>query len=134
MPLIYPYTSPALSPVLLYTELAPKLTVTTHVNAKYYLIYILFTIIKLSQHRFFLFCYQKLGMYRIPLSSKILLDNISVFEIGETDVKTLEWELKSCLTGLTSCPFIRRLPDLFQFHLNQWKHIHVLFKFQLYIA
>ena len=27
--------------------------------------------------------------------------------------------------------FICRLPDLFQFYLNQWKHIHVLFKFQL---
>ena len=56
---------------------------------------------------------------------------ISAFEIGETGVKTLEQELKSCLTGLTSHAFICRLPDLFKFYLNQWKHIHVLFKFQL---
>ena len=78
-----------------------------------------------------------LGMYRIriPVSSKIPLsgsipvsgrilpdnlpDNILVFEIGETGVKTLERELKSCLTGLTSRAFICRLPDLFQFYLNQ---------------
>ena len=60
-----------------------------------------------------------------------LPDNISVFEIGETGVKTLEREFKSCLTGLTSRTFICGLPDLFQFYLNQWKHIHVLFKFQL---
>ena len=68
---------------------------------------------------------------KIPLSGKILPDNISVFEIGETGVKTLEREFKSCLTGLTSRTFICGLPDLFQFYLNQWKHIHVLFKFQL---
>ena len=67
--------------------------------------------------------------FRYPVvSGKILPDNISVFEIGETGVKTLERELKSCST---SCTFICRLPDLFQFYLNQWKHIHVLFKFQL---
>ena len=70
---------------------------------------------------------------RILLSSKILLDNISVFEIDEIGVKTLQRELKSCLTCLTSCLFICRLLDLFQFYLNQWKHIHDLFKFQLYI-
>ena len=41
-----------------------------------------------------------LGMYRIlvcgkiPISGKFLLDKISVFEIGETGVKTLEQELK----------------------------------------
>ena len=43
---------------------------------------------------------------KIPLdpvvSGKILLDNISVFAIGETGVKILERELKSYLTGLTS--------------------------------
>ena len=50
------------------------------------------------------------------------------FWIGETCVKkiilTLERELTctSCLTGLTSSAFISRLPDLFQFYLNQWKH------------
>ena len=60
-----------------------------------------------------------------------LPDNISVFGIGETGVKTLERELKSCLIGLTSRAFIWRLPDLFQFYLNQWKHMHVLFKFKL---
>ena len=66
------------------------------------------------------------GMYRIPVkfrypvvSGKTLPDNISVLEIGETGVKTLERELKSCLTGLTSRAFICRLPDLFQFYLNQ---------------
>ena len=68
---------------------------------------------------------------RIPVSGKILPDNISVFEIGETGVKTLERELKSYLTALTSQAFICRLPNLFQFYLNQWKHIHVLFKFPL---
>ena len=68
-----------------------------------------------------------LGMYRIPVSGKILPD-ISVFDIGETGVKTLERELKSYLTGLTSRVFICRLPDLFQFQLNHWEHIHVLFK------
>ena len=41
--------------------------------------------------------------FRYPVvSGKILPDNISVFEIGETGVKTLERELKSYLTGLTS--------------------------------
>ena len=39
---------------------------------------------------------------KIPPSGKILPDNISVFEIGETGVKTLEQELKSYLTGLMS--------------------------------
>ena len=104
---------------------------TTSVNAKYYLLYILFTIIKLSQRRCFSFCYQKLPCtgYRYPV--KFFPDNISVFEIDEIGVKTLERELKSCLTGLTSRAFICRLPDLFQFYLNQWKHIHDLFKFQL---
>ena len=71
------------------------------------------------------------GMYRIPVSGESLPDNISVFEIGEIGVKTLERELKLYLTGLTSRAFICRLPNLFQFYLNQWKHIHVLFKFQL---
>ena len=66
---------------------------------------------------------------RISVSGKILPD-ISVFEIGETGVKTLERELKSYLTGLTSRA-ICGLPNLFQFYLNQWKHIHVLFRFQL---
>ena len=49
---------------------------------------------------------------KIPLSGSIRLkftgylsDNISVFEIGETGVKTLERELKSYLTGLTSRAF-----------------------------
>ena len=37
------------------------------------------------------------------------------FEIGETGVKTLEQELKSCLTSRI---FICRLPDLFQVYLN----------------
>ena len=77
-----------------------------------------------------------LEMYRIQIlvkfhylvSGKIVSDNISVFEIG---VKTLEWELKWCLTGLTSHTFFCRLQKLFQFYLNQWKHIRVLFKFQL---
>ena len=67
-------------------------------------------------------------MFRYQVVSGIRLNftvNISVFEIGETGVKTLERELKSCLTGLTSRAFICRLPDLFQFYLNQWKHIHV---------
>ena len=76
-----------------------------------------------------------LGMYRIlvcgkiPISGKFLLDKISVFEIGETGVKTLEQELKPCLTGLPSRAFICRLPDMFQFYLNQWKYIpvHVFF-------
>ena len=53
-------------------------------------------------------------MYRILVSSKILPDNISVFEIGETGVKTLEREIRSCLNGLTSRAFICRLPDLFE--------------------
>ena len=48
-----------------------------------------------------------------------LADNISVFEIDEIGVKTLEQELKSYLTGLMSCAFICRPPDLFQFYLNQ---------------
>ena len=46
---------------------------------------------------------------KIPLpvvSSKIFPDNISVFEIGETGVKIFERELKSCLTGLTSLPYM----------------------------
>ena len=75
------------------------------------------------------------GKYRIPVSGKIPIsgkifpdiivpDNILVFWIGETGAKkiilTLERELKSCLTGLTSCTFICRLP-----------YIHVLFKFQV---
>ena len=54
-----------------------------------------------------------------------------VFEIGETGVKTLERELKSYLNALTSRTFICRLPSLFQLYLNQWKHKHFLFKFQL---
>ena len=45
-----------------------------------------------------------------------LPDNISVFEIDKTGVKTLVREFKSCLTGLTSCTFICGLPDLFQFY------------------
>ena len=75
--------------------------------------------------------YQYPVKFRYPVSDKILPDNISVFEIGETAVKTLERELKSYLTGLTSRAFICRLPNLSQFYLNQWKHIHILFKFQL---
>ena len=49
-----------------------------------------------------------LGMYRIlvcgkiPISGKFLLDKISVFEIGETGVKTLEQELKSFATQALS--------------------------------
>ena len=49
-------------------------------------------------------------------------------------VKTLEREFKRCLTALTSRALICRLPDLFQFYLNQCitKHVlHVLFQFQL---
>ena len=47
------------------------------------------------------------------------------FEFSQTSTSV------SILTGLKSHAFICRLPDLFQFYLNQWKHIHVLFKFQL---
>ena len=61
----------------------------------------------------------------------------SFFEIGETCVKTLEQELESCLTGLMSGTFICRLPDLFQFYLNQWKHIqytvYILIELQMYL-
>ena len=53
------------------------------------------------------------------VSGKILPDNISVFEIDEIGVKTLEQELKSYLTGLMSRAFICRPPDVFQFYLNQ---------------
>ena len=70
-------------------------------------------------------------VFSIRLNFTRYLPDTSVFEIGETGVKTLERELKSCLTGLTSRAFICRLQDLFQFYLNQWKHIYVLFKFQL---
>ena len=40
--------------------------------------------------------------FRYPVVSGKILPDISVFEIGETGVKTLERELKSYLTGLTS--------------------------------
>ena len=51
--------------------------------------------------------------FRYPVVSGIrknftgyLPDNISVFEIDETGVKTLEREFKSCLTGLTAPSFV----------------------------
>ena len=77
-------------------------------------------------------------MYGIAVPGKILLsgsirwnitrylpDDISIFETG---VNTLERELKSCLTGLTSCRLVwlvSRLPDVIV--------PHVLFKLQLHV-
>ena len=56
------------------------------------------------------------------------LPDISVSEIGEIGAcKTLERELKSCLTGLTSRAFICRLPDLFQFYLIKSMETHTCF-------
>ena len=72
-----------------------------------------------------------LSSIRVQQRPQASVHNISVLEIGETGVKTLERELKSCLTGLKSRAFICRLPDLFQFCLNRWNNTHVLFKFQL---
>ena len=46
--------------------------------------------------------YKILGMCRIPIKFGYRSLDISVFEIGETGVKTFKHELKSCLTGLTS--------------------------------
>ena len=57
-------------------------------------------------------------LYQV-VSSKILLDSILISEIGEIGVKTLERELKSCLTGSTSHAFMCRLTDMFKFYLNQ---------------
>ena len=75
--------------------------------------------------------------FRYPVASgKILPDIYQIiifliifFNFWDNGEKTLEREFKSYLTGLTSRAFICRLPNLFQFYLDQWKH--VLFKFQL---
>ena len=65
-------------------------------NSIYYLLW---------RHIIFLEMYRYPVKYLYPVvSGKMLPDNILVFDIGETGVKTLERELKSCVTGLTSAP------------------------------
>ena len=57
------------------------------------------------------------------VSGRFLLDNILVFEMCKTDVKTLELELISCLTGLTNHTFIcttRLVPVLFKSMVTQY--------------
>ena len=80
---------------------------------------------QVSKLHVLLVIYSRFAIICVKIDHGVYLGYISVFEIGETGVKTLERELKSYLTGLTSHTFICRLPDLFQFYLNQWKHIHV---------
>ena len=79
---------------------------------------LLYTVYQLycSSTRFYLGMYsirypEKVRYLVVSVSCKIFPDNISVFEIHcETGVKTLEQELKSCVTGLMSHAFICSLP------------------------